>query len=89
MLKFGLIAGYEQKRSYHNLYKSQFPGIDNNNGEIFLNNLNIPKLSEEQKQSCEGEISLEELKSISEAFKRTNHLVMTEYQLNFIKHAGT
>ena len=60
----------EQKRFYHNLYKSQFPCIDNNDGEIFLNNLNIPKLSEEQKQSCEGEISLEELKSILESFQK-------------------
>ena len=32
--------------------------------------MNIPKLSEEQKQSCEGEISLEELKSILESFQK-------------------
>ena len=34
----------EQKRFYHNLYKSQLTGIDSNNGEFFLSNLNIPKL---------------------------------------------
>ena len=59
----------EQKRFYHNLYKSQLIGIDSNNGEFFLNNLNIPKLSEEQKQSCEGDISPEEIKSILESFQ--------------------
>ena len=36
---------------------------------FFLNNLNIPKLSEEQKQSCEGDISPEEIKSILESFQ--------------------
>jgi len=43
-------------------------------GETFLRNLNIPKLSEQQKQSCE---------------RMTNHLVIMEYQLNFIKPVGT
>ena len=32
--------------------------------------MNIRKLSEEQKQSCEGEISLEEFKSILESFQK-------------------
>ena len=59
----------EQKRFYHNLYKSQLTGIDSNNGEFFLNNLNIPKLSEEQKHSCKGDISPEEIKSILESFQ--------------------
>ena len=31
--------------------------------------MDIPKLSEEQKQSCEGDISLEEIKSILESFQ--------------------
>ena len=39
-------------------------------GETFLSNLNIPKLSEEQKQSCEGEISLEEIKLILDSFQK-------------------
>ena len=54
----------EQKRFYHNLHKLQLTGIDSNSGEFFLNNLNIPKLTEEQKPSCEGDISPEELKSM-------------------------
>lgn len=37
----------EQKQFYHNLYKSQYTDTDSKFGEIFLSNLNIPKLSEE------------------------------------------
>ena len=37
--------------------------------ENFLNSLDIPKLSEEEKQSCEGKISLEECEIILESFK--------------------
>ena len=43
--------------------------MDYTTGETFLSNLNIPKLSEEQKQSCEGEISLEEIKLILDSFQ--------------------
>ena len=35
----------------------------------FLNNLNIPKLSEEEKQSCEGKILLSECELILETFQ--------------------
>ena len=59
----------EQKRFYHDLYKSKSTVMDCNIGETFLSNLNIPKLSEEQKQSCEGEISLEEIKLILDSFQ--------------------
>ena len=54
----------EQKRFYHNLYNSKSTDMDCKIGETFLSNLNIPKLSEEQKQYCEGEIPLEEIKLI-------------------------
>ena len=47
--------------------------------------MNIPKLSEEQKQSCEGNISPEEKNPSKKASKTINHLAMMEYQLNFIK----
>jgi hypothetical protein len=43
--------------------------MDCNTGETFLSNLNIPKLSEEQKQSCEGEIPLEEIKLVLDSFQ--------------------
>ena len=45
------------------------------NGNEFLNNLNIPRLSEEQKQSCEGEIFLEEITAIPNSFKSNKFIV--------------
>ena len=59
----------EQKRFYHDLHKSKSTDMDCKTGETFLSNLNIPKLSEEQKQSCKGEISLEEIKLILDSFQ--------------------
>ena len=53
---------------YHSLYKSNVTDEDRENGNEFLNNLNIPRLSEEQKQSCEGEISVEEITAILNSF---------------------
>ena len=67
----------EQRRFYKNLFKSQFNEINSNIRETFLSNLNMSTLWEEQKQSCEGEIFLEELESAS---KTTNTLAMTGYQ---------
>ena len=47
----------EQKRFYQNLYTSGRNETDNRYAaKSFLNNLNIPKLSEEEKQSCEGKL---------------------------------
>jgi len=49
----------EQKRFYQDLYSSGNNRIVSNNAvKSFLNDLNIPKLSEEQKQTCEGKILL-------------------------------
>ena len=42
--------------------------MSNNAVNLFLNDLNIPKLSEEQKQTCEGKIILEECELILETF---------------------
>ena len=56
---FSILA--EQKRFYQELYKSR--NSNNTDGaqtiESFLHSLNIPVLTEEQKLSCEGAISLE------------------------------
>ena len=66
---FSILA--EQKRFYQELYKSR----NNNNTdgtqtiESFLNSLNIPVLTEEQKLSCEGAISQEECASIIDSFQ--------------------
>ena len=66
----------EEKNFYYNLYKTK--AVDKDSIKSFLNNLNIPQLSEEQKLSCEGQITVEECKSLQE---------MTESQFNPIKTA--
>ena len=60
----------EQQRFYQGLYTS----INKNVGvtakiESFLGDLNIPKLSEEQKLSCEGKITPEECALLLETFQ--------------------
>ena len=60
----------EQKLFYQNLYMSGRNETDNRNAaKSFLNNLNIPKLSEEEKRSCEGKILLNECELILETFQ--------------------
>ena len=51
------------------MYKSNVTDKDRENGNEFLNNLNIPRLSEEQKQSCEGEIFVEEITATLNSFE--------------------
>ena len=60
----------EQKRFYLNLYKTNDSVKDSDSIEAFLNSLNIiPKLSEEQRQSCEGRITTEDCRTIIETFQ--------------------
>ena len=59
----------EQKRFYQNLHKTNDSVKDSDSIEAFLNSLNIiPKLWEEQRQSCEGRITTEECRTIIETF---------------------
>ena len=67
---FGILN--EQKRFSYSLYKSNVTDEDRENrenGNKFLNNLNIPRFSEEQKQSCEKEIFVEEITAILNSFE--------------------
>jgi len=57
----------KQKNFHYNLYKTK--AIDKDSIKSFLNNLSIPQLSEEQKLSCEGQITIEECKKILETFQ--------------------
>ena len=60
----------EQKRFYTDLYQSKTSDENKESVKTFLNKLSIPKLSEpEVKQSCEGEISLEECKDVLDSFQ--------------------
>ena len=66
------------KKTYYNLYKTK--AVDTDSIKSFLNNLGIPQLSEEQKLSCEGQITIEECKG-----KITSLQEMMESQVNFTK----
>ena len=61
----------KQKRFYQDLYTSTCTNkcLNNNAIETFLMNLNIPKLTDEQKDLCEGKIYREECKSILDSFQ--------------------
>ena len=56
------------------MYKSNVTDEDRENGNEFLNNLNIPRLLEEQKQSCEGEIFVEEITATLNSFESNKSL---------------
>ena len=74
-----------KKHFNHNLYKSQYKDTDCKFGETFLSILNIPKLSKEEKQSCEGEISLEEMKSILDSFQNSKSSGIDGMPIEFYK----
>ena len=57
----------EQKQFYRNLYKTK--DVDPDCVKSFFNNLNMPHLSDEQRQSCEGGITTEECEKIIETFQ--------------------
>ena len=60
----------EQKRFYQNLCKSGRNETDSRYAaKSFLNNLIIPKLSEEEKRSCKGKIILNECELILKTFQ--------------------
>ena len=56
--------------------------------DSFLKDLSILKLSEDQKISCEGRITLKNAHSFWKAFKITKLLEMMEFLSNFTKHSG-
>jgi len=59
----------ERKRFYQDLYSSGNNWVVNNNAaKSFLNDLNIPKSTEEKKQTCKGKILLEECELILKTF---------------------
>ena len=80
----------EQQRFYQELYTSRNKNEDNSQMiESFLKDLNVPKLSEEQKVSCEGKITAEEIVLCYwKVFQRTNHLGMMEFPLNSTEDSG-
>ena len=59
----------EQKRFYQELCKSQIKKADNTQATNFLNNLNIPSLTDQQMLSCEGKITSKECANALETFQ--------------------
>jgi len=79
----------EVEQFYCDLYKT------NNNPtdiefkmDFFLNDLNIPTLTEEQKKSCEGKISSEECFRILDTFQDNKTPGNDEFQSNSTKNFG-
>lgn len=60
----------DQKRFYQDLYTSKNIKTDSTQtAESFLSNLGIPRLTEEQKLSCEGKITPDESAAVLENFQ--------------------
>ena len=53
--------------------------------DSFFKKLNIPKLSEEQRTSCEGLITTENVRRQSKYSRMVKHQEMMEYLLNFVR----
>ena len=76
----------EQKRFYQDLYRTKTEAVEINSFiNEFLNKLGIPKLSAEQKQMCEGKISIQECENVLDSFQ-TNKT--TEFLLNSTNGVG-
>ena len=58
----------EEKRFYQELYKSKNLG-NKQATEIFLNSLNVPRLTDEQNLSCEGGITEEKCVKALQSFQ--------------------
>ena len=65
----------EEKRFYQELYKSKNLG-NKQPTEIFLNSLNIPRLKDEQKLSCEGSLTEEECVKALQSFQGSKRVPM-------------
>ena len=59
---------FEQQRFYEHLYKSRNIDLNSEDSNFFFTQGNIPKLSNEQRLSCEGKLSGAECKEIIKTF---------------------
>ncbi len=57
----------EEQRFYENLYKSK--GVDNTSQEFFFGSCNVPKLSQDQKESLEQPITINEISKAVKSMK--------------------
>jgi len=56
-------------KCYKNLYSSKINMVDPNTIEQFLSGVGIPKLSEKERLSCEGQITIEECVKALDTFE--------------------
>ena len=74
---------------YKNLYSSKLKVDQSDSLDHFLGNSNIPRLSQEEGLSCEGQITLEECVKALDTFDTgIKRLEMMEFLLNFINFSG-
>ena len=60
----------QQKRFYQDLYRTKTEAVEINSSiNEFLNKLGIPRISAEQKQMCEGKISIQECENVLDSFQ--------------------
>ena len=82
----------ELKTFYQNLYKSNNQKSNIDEIETFINSAGIPKLSKEDKESCEGKITFEELREIIPTFKHNktpgNDGIPIEFYIVFFNLIG-
>ena len=77
----------EQKRFYQDLYRTKTEAVEiNSSTNEFLNKLGIPKLSEEQKQTCEGKISIQECEKVLDSFQTNKSPGIDGIPVEFYKH---
>lgn len=75
----------EEKTYYQNLYKSSEINVTKNE-LTFFNNLNIPRISEEETKKCEGEIKESECLKILSDFKLNKTPGTDGFQVEFYKY---
>ena len=76
----------EQKLFYQDLYTSKNIKVDSTQtAKSFLSNLDIPRLTEEQKLSCEGKITPEECAAVLENFQNNKSPVNDGIPVEFYK----
>ena len=84
------ILSAEQKRFYKDLYKSRSKDAEKDGAiDDFPSKLRIPKLSENQKQQCEGRITVQECEAILKRFQEINLLATMAFPMNFITKCWT
>ena len=80
----------EQKRFYKDLYKSRSKDAEKDSAiDDFLSKLRIPKLSEEQKQQCEGKITVQECEAILKSFEENKSPGHDGIPIEFYKKCWT